>query len=379
MNDLKDLEEIYKSRRANLCTWMAQNSIGMVLIEDSEANRNPALRYFCGLPSDGILGISINGLSILSPWDENLAAKIAFADIVAGFNQFNRSATAAAAAIAEMANLPAGARIEISPATAYPRFLQFVDKLNKYDVLCRDNGAFNYITRLRACKDKAEIELTQKAAEFTGVLIDQIEQGLRDGSIKTETDVALLIERAAHSNGCENTGFDTLAAGPARSFGIHCFPGYTDGDFGSDGLSILDFGLIYGGYTSDVTITVARGELTEQQQTMLDLVQKAYDTCLNLYKPGLSIKAAAEKAQSIFAKEKMHMPHGLGHGIGLQIHEWPFVKETAGDDEVFEKGMIVTLEPGLYDPVAGGVRLENDVLITEDGNQVLTRSKIIRL
>ena len=98
MNDLKDLEEIYKSRRANLCTWMAQNSIGMVLIEDSEANRNPALRYFCGLPSDGILGISINGLSILSPWDENLAAKIAFADIVAGFNQFNRSATAAAAA-----------------------------------------------------------------------------------------------------------------------------------------------------------------------------------------------------------------------------------------------------------------------------------------
>ena len=139
----KQIEETYKARRANLCTWMAQNSIGMVLIEDSEENRNPALRYFCGLPSDGVLGISINGLAILSPWDENLAKKVAFADVVVGFNQFNRSAITASSAIVDMVDLPAGARIEISPQTSYPKFLHFVDKLNKYDILCRENGAFN--------------------------------------------------------------------------------------------------------------------------------------------------------------------------------------------------------------------------------------------
>ena len=232
---------------------------------------------------------------------------------------------------------------------------------------------------MRSCKDKEEISLIKKASDFTNRLIDEIEEKIKDGSIKTETDVALLIEKAAHSNGLERTGFDTLAAGASRSFGIHCFPSYTDKEFASEGLSILDFGLVYGGYTSDVTLTIARGELSEKQNCMLNLVEKAYETCLNLYKPGLSIKAAAEKAQSIFAKEKFKMPHGLGHGIGLQIHEWPFVKESANEEDCFEKGMVITLEPGLYDPIAGGVRLENDILITENSNEVLTKSRIIRL
>lgn len=73
------------------------------------------------------------------------------------------------------------------------------------------------------------------------------------------------------------------------------------------------------------------------------------------------------------------MPHGLGHGIGLEIHEFPFVRQRAEPEIEFAPGMIVTLEPGLYDKEAGGVRLENDVLITENGNEVITHSRIIRL
>ena len=93
---------------------------------------------------------------------------------------------------------------------------------------------------------------------------------------------------------------------------------------------------------------------------------------LELYKKDVPIKAAAAKADEIFAKARRSMPHGLGHGIGLQIHESPFVRQRAEPEAVFKPGMIVTLEPGLYDPDLGGVRLENDVLITEDGNEVLT-------
>ena len=180
-------------------------------------------------------------------------------------------------------------------------------------------------------------------------------------------------------HGCERTGFDTLAAGPERSWAIHAFPGYTNALWPAEGLSILDFGVVYKGYTSDTTLTVAKGKLTPNQEKMLNLVQAAADQCLLLYKPGLSIKKAAEKADEIFQAAGKHMPHTLGHGIGLEIHEYPRVSSKMDEEITFEKGMIVTLEPGLYEKESGGVRLENDVLITENGNQVLTNSKIIRI
>ncbi|MBO4547332.1 MAG: aminopeptidase P family protein, partial [Treponema sp.] len=137
------------------------------------------------------------------------------------------------------------------------------------------------------------------------------------------------------------------------------------------------FGVVYKGYTSDTTLTVAKGKLSAEQKKLLDLVQKAYNECLELYKKDVPVKAAAAKADEVFAKARRSMPHGLGHGIGLQIHEAPFVRQRADSECLFKPGMIVTLEPGLYDPDLGGVRLENDVLITESGNQVLTRSKIL--
>ena len=73
------------------------------------------------------------------------------------------------------------------------------------------------------------------------------------------------------------------------------------------------------------------------------------------------------------------MPHGLGHGIGLEIHESPFIRQRTNPEKTFQPGMIITLEPGLYDKELGGVRLENDILITEDGNEVISNSRIIRL
>ena len=225
--------------------------------------------------------------------------------------------------------------------------------------------------------DEYEIECVKEAARVGDLIIAQIEKQIKAGKIKTETDVALLIERECRAHGCERTGFDTLAAGPERSFAIHAFPGYTAGAWPAKGLSILDFGVVYKGYTSDTTLTVAKGKLSAEQKKLLDLVQKAYNECLELYKKDVPVKAAAAKADEVFAKARRSMPHGLGHGIGLQIHEAPFVRQRADSECLFKPGMIVTLEPGLYDPDLGGVRLENDVLITETGNQVLTRSKIL--
>ena len=98
-------------------------------------------------------------------------------------------------------------------------------------------------------------------------------------------------------------------------------------------------------------------EMNDNTAKLLTLVQTAACTCLPLYKSGSSILAAHTKAEQIFAKEKKSMPHGLGHGIGLDIHEYPFVAKKASADDKFRPGMIVTLEPGLYDPELGGSQI----------------------
>ena len=96
-------------------------------------------------------------------------------------------------------------------------------------------------------------------------------------------------------------------------------------------------------------------------------------------KDNTAAQDAAKKADLVFASEKRKMPHTLGHGIGLEIHEYPRVSTKTSSDVKFQPGMILTLEPGLYDETIGGTRLENDILITETGHEVLTNSRIIVL
>lgn len=372
----EQLIKIYSDRRERFIKKMRAENIDSVIFEDSEDHRDPNVRYFSGHPSDAALVINQSGACVLIPWDENLARQNAFVDKIIPSTRYERNTLRAIKAVLGTMKFT-NQKIEISPATPYPKFLEYVDELNVYDVLCKEKGVHSYAEEMRQCKDEYEIECVQEAARVGDLIIAQIEKQIKSGKIKTETDVALLIERECRAHGCEKTGFDTLAAGPDRSFAIHAFPGYTAGAWPGKGLSILDFGVVYKGYTSDTTLTVAKGKLSPEQKKLLNLVQKAFDECLELYKKDVPVRTAAAKADEIFAKARKSMPHGLGHGIGLEIHEAPFVRQRADPECVFKPGMIVTLEPGLYDPDLGGVRLENDVLITEDGNQVLTRSKIL--
>ncbi len=371
--------DIYQKRRADMATWMARQSIALVIFEDTEGRRDPAVRYFTGQPGDAVLAVSIDGKALLSPWDENMAEKLAQADEIIPLEAFERNPIAAAAGLAQKLGVPESSRIEIPGTTAYPHFLRYVDTLSGYDVLCRDNGAHTFVSQMRAVKDSVELEHIRRAAKITDDIIDNIETKLLKGGIRSETDVAMLIERECREAGCEGTGFETLAAGPERSFGIHCFPTFTGGVFPGEGLSILDFGVKWEGYTSDVTLTVAAGNLSAAQKKQLSLVEKAYNAALELYMPGVPSRAPAVKADEVFAKEKRAMPHALGHGIGLEAHEGPSIRSRKDNDWVFVPGMVTTLEPGLYDPKLGGCRLENDILITDTGNEVLTHSRIIRM
>ncbi|WP_296023275.1 Xaa-Pro peptidase family protein [uncultured Treponema sp.] len=372
-----ELKKIYAARREKLFAFMKENKITAAVFEDTEGRRDLSVRYFTGHPSDALWICSSDGKNTLVPWDENLAKERSVDVKIVPYNKYDRKNIEAVREVLKSfkKNDPR-LKVEVSPATPYPLFLKYVDALQGWDVLCRENSVHDFVLSLRACKDEYEIECTKEAARVGDMIIEKIENGIDDGSIKTEMDVSLLIERELRLNGCERNGFDTLAAGSSRSFAIHAFPGYTSAPWPGKGLSILDFGVVFEGYTSDTTLTVVK-DATDEQKKLVELVEKAAKEALPYYKNGEKIKMAGLVADEVFKKAKREMPHTLGHGIGLEIHEFPRISAKQSDDLVFKPGMIVTLEPGLYDSKLGGARLENDVLITEDGNEVITHSKII--
>jgi len=369
----------YQPRRERIYDWMAREGISLVMIEDFENQRNPALRWLSGQPGDALLFLSVDRRSLLVPWDINMAILLAEVDSSIPYSEFERRPIKALLGALERLKIPKGSRIEIPGTTPYPRFLNYVDEISDFDVICREGGVLTELEKGRAVKDNDEIKLYRKISALTDDLINLLEKHIRSGKLKTETDVAHFIDAEGRKRGCEGTGFETIAAGPARSFGIHAYPAFTGEVFGGVGLSILDFGLKYAGYTSDVTLTFAKGPLSKAQEKMLSLTEKAYKLALSMVKNGASARSIGVAVDTYFSRYKKTMPHSLGHGIGLEAHEAPSLRSRTDNESILVPGMIITLEPGLYDPVHGGCRLENDVLITESGAEVLTDSRIVYL
>ncbi|GHV83124.1 hypothetical protein AGMMS50212_04640 [Spirochaetia bacterium] len=366
-------------RREKLYEWMKNEDIRLLMFEDSEHRRDNAVRWMSGQPSDALLFLSADKKSLLVAWDTNMAACYAQVDHVLPYTEFMLNPVNALRAAVSFFKLPNGSKIEIPACTSYTDFLKYVEALSDFDVICRSDGACAEVTRLRSVKDEEEIRIYRELSSITNEIINLIEKNVVKNVLKTESDVALFIEGECRKLGCEGTGFTTLAAGSARSFGIHAFPAYTSGIFADKGLSILDFGVVYKGYTSDVTMTFARGTLKKEQEKRLDLISEAFDLALSKVKNGASCKNIAAAVDTFFKKSKLSMPHGLGHGIGLQAHEAPYLRNRNENMDTLLPGMVFTIEPGLYDPLLGGCRYENDVLLTESGAEVLTKSKIVRL
>jgi len=370
----------YAKRLERVWDWMAQEGITLVMLEDTEGRRDQNIRWLTGHPGDALLFLSLDKNAVLVPWDINLARLYACnAPVVfIAYNDFDRKPLNALSVMTKSLGIPAGSKIEIPSVTPYPVFLNYVGELTDYDIICRENGAASEMKKKRAVKDDEEIAVTRKAAALTNEIIDLLEKNVQSGKIKTEADAALFIQSEGRNRGCEGTSFETLAAGPERSFAIHAFPSWTCAPFGTKGLSILDFGLRYGGYSTDVTLTFTR-DLNPKQEKLVTLVEKAAKLAVPMSHNGTNARDIAAAVDALFAKSKKEMPHGLGHGVGLQEHEYPIIRNSSSNDWVLEPGMIFTIEPGLYDPILGGCRLENDILVTNTGYEVLTNARIIRL
>ncbi len=370
------MQNKYTQRREAVYAWIKEENLEAVIMEDTEGRRNTSLRYLCGMPSDAILMLTAEKKSILVPWDINLAEQFADADVLIPYSEYDRKVEKAVAALAEK-ELPSPARIEVSSVTPVPVFEKIRDTFTG-EIFCRDGGIDGFLDDLRSIKDKEEIAVYREASRITDTILQSVTEAAKEKEM-TEIDIAFLIEMNARQYGAEGTGFATLAAGPARSYAIHAFPNYTSGLWGTAGLSILDFGILVDGYTTDVTCTAAKQPLHKKQEEMIRLVEEAHNLLLSDLKPGMNTDEAARRVEAFFTENGYTMPHALGHGIGLAAHEAPYFRTVKESAITLKQGMIFTIEPGLYDKEAGGVRMENDFLVTETGLEQLTNSRIYTL
>jgi Xaa-Pro aminopeptidase len=224
------------------------------------------------------------------------------------------------------------------------------------------------VEELRMVKDPAEVEQIRAAAQLADAALEIV---LSRGLVgRTEREVALDIEIEQRRLGAQGASFPPIVAFGAHGALPHAEP--RDEVIPADTLVVIDWGCRLDGYCSDCTRTYATGELDVRDRAVYDLVLEAQEAALAAVRPGPTGRAVDAVAREIIeaAGHGEHFGHGLGHGVGLDIHEGPRLSTTG--ETALRAGMIVTVEPGVYVPGAVGTRIEDLVVVTEDGHEVLS-------
>ncbi|MFD1204420.1 M24 family metallopeptidase [Sporosarcina contaminans] len=226
------------------------------------------------------------------------------------------------------------------------------------------------IEKIRLIKTPEEIEVLKHAAKIADDAFTHICTFIKPGV--TELEVSNELEMYMRKLGATSSSFDIIVASGERGALPHGVA--SDKVIQSGELVTLDYGALYNGYISDITRTVAVGEPSEKLKEIYEVTRAAQQLALEQIKPGMTgIEADAIARDYIKSKGYDEaFGHSTGHGIGLEVHEGPALSFRS--ETVLEPNMAVTVEPGIYLPGIGGVRIEDDILITEDGNARLTHS-----
>src|SRR5215211_1652187 len=224
------------------------------------------------------------------------------------------------------------------------------------------------IEGLRVVKDADELDRVRAAAKLADeALADVLTRGLAG---RTERDVALDIEFTMRRLGAEAASFPPIVAAGAHGALPHAVP--RDVEIPPGTLCVVDWGAQLDGYASDCTRTFATGEVDLRDREVYDLVLRAQEAALAAVRPGPTGREVDAVARAIIdeAGHAEHFGHGLGHGVGLEVHEGPRLSKQGED--ALGAGMVVTVEPGVYVPNAVGVRIEDLVIVTDEGGEVVS-------
>ena len=228
------------------------------------------------------------------------------------------------------------------------------------------------VEQARIVKDAFEVDLLREAARRIAPVAAAAFAAARDGAI--ERDVAARIEAAMRAAGYERPAFDTIVgSGPNAAL-----PHYRAGDrsLAAGDVVVLDFGGVLDGYCCDLTRTISVGPPTAEARRVHRAVREAQQAAIDAVKPGIAATAVDAAARRVLEQHGLGeaFGHGTGHGLGLDVHEEPRITRPRTDIAAtpLEPGMVFTIEPGAYLAGWGGVRIEDDVLVTETGCEVLT-------
>lgn len=227
------------------------------------------------------------------------------------------------------------------------------------------------VEELRLVKDAGEVALLRRAAALADAGFEKLRELVRPG--RKERDIALELEFFLRREGAEKAGFEFIVASGPRGSLPHGVA--SERVIAAGELVTVDFGCFVEGYTSDLTRTVAVGRPPERWREVYEVVRQAQEEGVAAVKPGRTGAEVDAAAREVIARAGFgdFFGHGLGHGVGREIHEGPRLRRTA--TEVLRPGMVVTVEPGIYLPGEGGVRIEDMVLVTEEGGERLTRAR----
>jgi Xaa-Pro aminopeptidase len=353
-----------------------KRKIDAALFLTSEPIYDVNIEYFTGLRQVRFFSFSCllisddSSVLVVSPLSYDQALMEAEADEIINLSDYNNSLTSILKE--KLKRFKTVGLIE----RIFPYKLSKKFKLNFKDIS-------DIILELRSVKEKKEIKRIEKACHIANQGVKFIEKNLSKDT--TEKELALSLQQKLIKKGADELAFPTIVTSGNRSSFIHPHPSFTNKKI-QKGLGLIDFGVRYKGYCSDVTVPFTVSKLSTRQKRMVRIVEKAYQRAINTIKVGIPTWKVHDSAQKIIKKNRFEFKHSIGHGIGLDLHDLPTlspkprVKEELKDWKEFKlkENMTFTIEPGVYELGIGGIRLENDVLLKKEP-EVLTDSKLIKI
>jgi Xaa-Pro aminopeptidase len=346
-----------KNRRSRLTRFFEDSSLDAILFTDL---RN--IRYLCGFSgSEGALLLTRDAGWFLcdSRYVTQASAEVGGATL----EEFTVKQEGIAALAKKQAMLRIGFEAD---HTTVAFFKSLSAALEGHDLVALGPE----VDEIRSCKDSNELQQLADVAELSSAALSAIIPLLKPGA--RESDIALELEMEMRRRGADGRAFDFIVASGIRGAMPHGVA--SDKPLQAGDLVTIDFGAVKDGYHSDETVTVAIGQPGSRHREIHDIVKTAHDRAVAAVKPGIPCKELDAVAREYIREQGYgdYFGHGLGHGVGLEIHEKPIISPRS--EAVVSEGMVFTIEPGIYIPGLGGVRIEDTVAVTSDGCLVLTRA-----
>ena len=349
----------YRKRREALIRSLEVDAFVVIHLEGLAADR-PSMTYLTGYAGHGVLLISRGETLALATTTNIDQARADAPDLewqTLGWNYVK--------SIAEVLATKGFRRVGMAAKRVSLAMARDVEALLDAKITASEDP----VGRLREIKNGGEVERIREAARVTDEALRKVTEELRVGM--SEREIALRLEFLMREMGAEAVAFDVIVSAGEHSAHPHHRPDDRVAKYGD--LLLFDVGARVNEYCSDMTRVVAVGTPSPRAKEIYDLVLRANLAGIEALVPGASGSSVEASAREVIEEGGYgeYYPHGLSHGVGLEVHEPPFSSGPNSVD-VYKPGMVVTVEPAIYLPGFGGVRIEDTIIITEDGPEVLS-------